>query len=428
MEETVNIVGASKHAYSDKIKDRRRTLFPCDNSEMVNTFSDNSDMDQMNPLSTSDSECESYGVSNNISLIASTNLVSDILSTPNSKNYPPSEQSMSPLYLSPYGNMVVAKSVLSELSPTKHLKTPNYSNIHCGIPKLSRKCSSEKTLDKSDSKESDIISNPPKTSKVRTTLFPELDTISLAPKHFYPKIDFHKPVSDQKVSKQTDMKVQRSTKKKNDSKRLFGQINVGVKHNIKKPKKRKIVSETKISQAQLARIKTFKKDKLVNSELNEYLKDLTELNERKKVRLIQYSSSQDTLESKEDNTSSSLKRANDSVDDTIFKKQKLTSGECKNVSLYENSNNSEVTESINEDLEISFTKTMDEILYVIDNSISQDKENKSEDKENDSNIGENCVSETLLSPTSQMCNMASVMNIDSPKKSKKFELFISKYE
>ncbi|KAL3280439.1 hypothetical protein HHI36_023930 [Cryptolaemus montrouzieri] len=421
---TTSTSSSSRYAHSDKIKERRRTLFP---SETISNSVDNLDLDCMGPLSSSDTEFDSSNFiidKDNANFILSTQFKADVLCTPKNKNYPPSEQSMSPLYLSPHLNKSETL-ILSTVSPTKHLKTPNDSNVHSDIaPKLSRKYLQEyQSSIKHCSNNSGPSSVHLKNSKVRTSLFAEFD-VSLAPKQFYPKIDVSMPYSDILSSKQLNPNINGYSRKQNQNRnkrRLLGQINAGVRHNIKKPKDRKSHVQSKLLSSSLARIKTFKKESVVNIELNGFLKNLSDLNASREVRLIQQTPQRTVYESPKSNEISCVKRFQDELDVSVSKKFKHETRDGKVISLPDTSG---IEEFVNDDLDIESSQKISKILNLLDESLGENKENKNETK--NSNVGY-IFTGALLSPTSEMCNMASTMKIDSPKKLK-LESFIQKYD
>lgn len=166
------------------------------------------------------------------------------------------QEAMPPLYLSP----LYRKASLSETpqtSPTSiKLKTPHdSSNTNSKLPKLSRKSlldssevSSKRKLSPDNSPEqSKQIKLDPKSSRVRTTLFPEVD-FALPTKLFYPKTDPMEKSTEKKhdLSKSS---VLLTKSHKTRSRKKFGQINAGVHHKIRRPKPKKFNKTSSVQKS-----------------------------------------------------------------------------------------------------------------------------------------------------------------------------------
>ncbi|XP_057654447.1 N-acetyltransferase ESCO2 [Diorhabda carinulata] len=158
-----------------------------------------------------------------------------------------SQEAVPPLYLSP----LYRKAHLSETpqtSPTSiKLKTPHdSSNTNTKLPKLSRKSlldssevpSKRKISPDNSPEQSKQIKLDPKSSRVRTTLFPEVD-FALPTTLFYPKTES----MDKSTEKKRDVSRSSVVFTKNQkirSRKKIGQINAGVHHKIKRPKPKKL--------------------------------------------------------------------------------------------------------------------------------------------------------------------------------------------
>ena len=319
-------------------------------------------------------------------------------------------------------------------SPSKNFKTPDdVSNVNTVMPKLSRKLdtsinethsNSRHTPDASMSKDSSG-----KSSKVRTTLFPD---IVFPTKSFYPKTDKNcvnivkthiEPIRKVHKRKMPTVYLCRRGKKWN----RVVKINGGVHHGIKKPKmkkKRDLVLKTV--------------DNFDNSKLNEFLENLSRVKEppqinRDNLKIVDVHKQVHTPDNEKEN------------DQDLTSKNKIFKG--RNVSTVNENKNVTKTETkhldcfdLNESEEdVSLNNTVSNLIEILSNDVEKvqkvpevqlqsvpvadDKNNLgASSNERKRKIPQGAVPENvediLLSPTSQMCNMASCLAIRSPKRAK----------
>lgn len=286
----------------------RRTLFPVDNES-------DSDLGHMSPLGsdTNDSDVESESDmycfksiksnSNNDYLILGSfgTEVSNV-----NKSRIPEEQnkvcqenmqlnSLENNQMSPFnGHTNEPDRTVVPDTPLKdplyqNLKTPHdtsSTNTGSSAPKLIRKSHLDSTVNKTEcnkrlshsplsspeSKRIKLDNHCHKMSKIRTALFPELD-ISVPVQSFYSKSN---NIKNERKFVNTDAGNLKQKSKvrplflcnRGKKRSCFGQINAGVRHGIRKPKQRN-PTKTQILQAALKIID--------NSPLNEYIKELTNL-------------------------------------------------------------------------------------------------------------------------------------------------------
>lgn len=369
------------------------------------------------------------------------------------------------------------------------------------IPKLMRKSPLNNSITECTNKRKNPFSESPPTnkqlkldhsSKVRTVLFPQSE-ISVPTSSFYSKSN---NTYLNGTSKSINMKIKRPKQKASSlylcaRSRRIGQINAGVRHNIKKPKRKKI-SDAHILKA-AANI-------IDNSDLNDYFDQIEKCKTSQNNTEKQYSSCTtreiDKFQDDDDDMTNILHqnktqgrkreltpspdpnkkffkfKRNHNVTVTMDKHMKLKMDDGKLSLLTDrkpkkhkpaevklNLDLGDLVELENEDL-ISSEK-IDNILYSLDND--NDKENNAlctdasnmecseqlvlhahtsvtmsenaihlhtppdsnhkkidvnsstQFKEINEGIEEKSI---LLSPTSQMCNMTSVLALNSPKKAK----------
>ncbi|XP_017782220.1 PREDICTED: N-acetyltransferase ESCO2 [Nicrophorus vespilloides] len=427
----------SKYEHTDKICTRRKALFPNDDCD--------SDLGVMSPLQNSDSNssCDVAVNAKNLNhfsffrnniddyvLFENTNedarlYQNDLEATPstistNADLYmsplvvTPGQSVSSPLTYSPPQPVTLLTPIGK--SPTSKLKTPHdTSTVKVNIKHQKRKLQEELV-------EGDNVASPEtktaKTestnkSKVRTALFPDY----IVPvKSFYPK---ESQTTKRMLGKYTE--VARDTKRKADttylcSRRLknknrFGQINAGVKHKIKKPKK-KVLSKQAIIKAAL--------NIMDKSPLNDYLDQVacvkTTISPKQIQKMDQIlgnlESTQiegvddDKIEEDEEDANKENVCANENVSNKRFFKSTRNSGIVtinKNIKL-------KVGDGKMNLLQKKATKKRKmpdypEFNVDIDNILDtlKDESNKSD---------------LILSPTSQMCDMTSGLAIRSPKRAR----------
>lgn len=291
------------YEHTSHVLERRRSLFPSDiGSE------EDSDLGHISPLHF-DSDLEDLNYlqqGDNGLLLSKTDSISDYdilgvvehiqgsICTPiNAKNYACSE-TMPPLYISPcmkFCENTTINETPSKLSPIYKLKTPHDTcNTNSKLPKLVRKSlldSSENSFSKRqlspynspEENKNKQLKLDPKNSKVRTTLFPEVD-ISLPTKIFYPKSESVMGKVQPKKNIFTKSPILQNSTRKVKTRKRIGQINAGVCHKIRKPKQKTL---NKVSLVKAAM-------NVANSAaINEYIKDLKQINmpQTEQIKLIQ---------------------------------------------------------------------------------------------------------------------------------------------
>lgn len=175
-------------------------------------------------------------------------------------------------------------------SPSEKLKTPNDSYSHNEkLPKLIRKSLLDTSFNETNPHLTTPTSSPKnkpevssvKVSKVRTALFPE--DISFSVKSFYPKSTESRTERPQQNS---SLNVQKPTHKprvsyickRKRTKNSFGQINAGVRHKIRKPKKK---------NSRRNEILKAVENIIENSPLNEYLEGIAKMKLQKNTAVRQ---------------------------------------------------------------------------------------------------------------------------------------------
>ncbi|KAF2883547.1 hypothetical protein ILUMI_22611 [Ignelater luminosus] len=426
-----------------------------------------------------------------------------------------SSSNASSLYLSPV-QINSSSTVVS--SPKKHKhnkmtdsdtplrKVPDFAQetpqsiIHenSEIPKLVRKSPLSNSITECTNKRKNPFSESPLAnkqlkldhgSKVRTVLFPQLE-MSVPTSSFYSKSN---NTHLNGTSKNINMKIKRSKQKTSSlylcaRSRRFGQINAGVRHNIKKPKRKKI------SDAHILKAAT---NIIDNSDLNDYFDEIEKCKESQNNTDNQYSSctTQETDKFKivgndtnQNNTQSRKRELSPSPDPNkkFFKfkrnhnatvtvdkhlKLKMDDGRLSLLTDKKSKKHKPAEVKLNLDLadlvaleneDLISSEKIDNILFSLDND--NEKENNvlfinpsnmecseqlvlhahnsvtmsenaihlhvppdnSNNKKNDTSSSAQLKDKNerieeksiLLSPTSQMCNMTSVLALNSPKKAK----------
>ncbi|XP_022913852.2 N-acetyltransferase ESCO2 [Onthophagus taurus] len=359
-----------KYEHSDRMTFLRKALFPVDNED------NNSDLGPMSPLSDTSSEAPS------ITNCFASNRMEDYIMLDDSCDLEEENldistltpSSMTPINFNSTCSDSQSPFYHSRLnkSPTKTLLTPqDTSTTNSKLPRLSRKSQSEDSDCENESK------NDAKAPKARTALFIEINP--LPAKSFYPKVEQRKAscntlkVNEHKQVRKVNGNVKKSTlflcnrKKRN----VLGQINAGVGHKIKKPK----VKATKISP------KHVRMSLMEGKQLIAYMEDLKELK-------------------------SGLPKQIKPLTQTLNNKENI---EDKPKTII-----SQIIDDFNEEPEVP---ELNSILNLLDNDIKTQKieEKPSNDRKRKH---EQLIADMLLSPTSQMCDMASEMAINSPKRAK----------
>ncbi|CAG9834421.1 unnamed protein product [Diabrotica balteata] len=251
------------------VNNSRRSLFP---SEPIECGSD-SDLGHISPLHFD----SSFENEENTSKLDQTSIDSvadigdyDIIGIVDTQ-----EIMMSPLHLSPFIKKSLISETPSKTSPTYKLKTPHASlDTNCKLPKLYHKSlldscegSTKRKLSPDNSPEQNkYIKLDPKSSRVRTTLFPEVD-FALPTKLFYSNTEnIMEKVKDKRES---IVKPSTLNKRKPKSRgRIIGKINAGVSHKIRKPKSKNIQRSTLVSS---------KLSTIGNNAITNYIVDLKKL-------------------------------------------------------------------------------------------------------------------------------------------------------
>lgn len=437
---------------SPRFSERRRALFPLNPNETCSET--DSDLGHMSPLKSDSSDnedgsCHSFDLklspSKNLSLPPKSSCigdydiigimddnVSDTVFTPQNRMVEFTE-SMSPLYLSPFVNALshASKKTLLDTplkgSPTNKLKTPHDSNSVSKVPKLIRKSlldsgfeetSKRKILDESPPDNSKIAKlDPVGHSKVRTALFPD-DQVTLPSKQFYSKTLDKLPILHTNYTMKPLIKStsRRSypTKRKNK-----GGINAGVRHKIRKPKQRKLSAKL------VRKAITISNDPA----LQQYLKDMKEINNihthlienKENINMIKpvtkkRACSPELLEVKkfkptvEENSTSELDDY-----DTKLQETRIEIEDGFNFSSEDDDISPNIDDIITSLNANQNSPEKNSIVLQAHDSITQSQNsiqlhNPSAETSSIANI--------LLSPTSQMCDMASGLALNSPKKVK----------
>lgn len=258
------------YIHSPYISERRRKLFPTEDCDA------DSELGHISPIRSddaSDSETDRAQVRTRTVHGSDTPLSNKACS-----------ETMSPLKLSPCTGTHL-RATPRKFSPSQNLKTPHDTSTKPVLEKEqkvlleeSKSLKRKGSLTSSPLGHSKIFKSDTKPSKVRTALFPALDTMSLSTKSFYSKtpdsaIEKLGSHRDKYRYKPIKFSVARSSHR---SSRKFGQINNGVRHKIRKPKQKKI-SKTVIAKATKKMLET-------NSALNEYIQDLSELKNKQNVQ------------------------------------------------------------------------------------------------------------------------------------------------
>ncbi|GJQ78311.1 putative N-acetyltransferase [Trypoxylus dichotomus] len=468
----------SRYQYSEHISNRRKALFPAVND-------DNSDLGPMSPLSDTNSNPFDYisekkkaneditfkeyfssfrnSINNYVIIDKDSADESNINETPNHK-CAASVQLNSP-------NIVTGIQENPDVieSPTRNLKTPHdTSTCALKIPKLIRKHNAESMHDIETGKHNFSPTESPcnklqkldngfcKMSKVRTALFPD---ISLPTRSFYSKSD-QKQINksprtfncQEKKPKAKSTPVYLCSRRSNNRNR-FGQINAGVRHNVRKPKQR-MASKVSVKKAAMSAIES--------AHLIEFIKEMNNLSELKPKLITvlkddarklpkvskedEKSKTQNTIEcnkffiSDPDRSTSAIQNnsiskilldtldfANDTEPDiivpslnNIFDTLDTEEEEDENAIRLNELNKHYSSNLESNQIVLTASKTIcdsdNSILFHHPHDQSKfrtckERKRKLENKEADS-------SEVLLSPTSQMCDMTSGLAINSPKRAK----------
>ncbi|CAH0550257.1 unnamed protein product [Brassicogethes aeneus] len=431
--------------------ERRRALFPA-NSVETSSESD-SELGHMSPLSASTSSSDnedlfakrssrspehpksgSIGDYDIIGVVDGN--LTEIMNTPQQNKLADCTESMSPLYLSPYVSSSHLKKTKLDTplrgSPSEKLKTPHdTSNTNSKLPKLSRKslldtCFSEESnkrkIDQGSPENSSsklIKLDPTVHSKVRTALFPEKD-LTISSKAFYPKIDVTyrtsyrmKPVDRVKVA---------GVKRRGKIRKNVSQINAGVMHKIRKPKQRKLDKKV------LEKILNISDDPA----MQEYLQDVKNLSEpvksliENKENLIKPARVVEKNDPALQGYLQDLKTANKPVESLI---KPATFDAKKRPHSPENKQQKKMkldfdtSDPINNEDELK--TNIDNILTSLNNdeeshTITLQAHDSVLESENSIQLHQapqrSSIADVLMSPTSLMCDMASGLAINSPKK------------
>lgn len=357
------------------IAERRRTLFPTDDQDM--------DSELGSPLSSDNSDTEQ---------------------TMKRLSHTYSE-SMSPLRLSPF--------TPKKVSPLRNLKTPHDSTTKPILEKEQKALTEEsKSLGRrprTPSSSPEASKSESKVSKVRTALFAQHED-GLPAKSFYSKEFLENDKLKMTSSLFRPLKLSGAGKPRPHSGRRFGQINNGVRHNIRKPKPKKVGAKAPLRQLQPN-----------GAVLTEYLQDLSELRPESRKKLIKtFTDDKENVVKveanhpiKEDDVQlpeKAVKRAASPQEDQprkIFK-----------------SHNKDIIDFLEEDSETSIK--IDSILTMLSSPV-KDKSSQINDTPNNQitleahssvSASENSIqlhlTDSILSPISHMCDVTSGLVLDSP--------------
>lgn len=398
-------------------------------------------------------------------------------STPKMCRVPCTSETMSPLMLSPLQSLIsspilyspntdgiVPMSTTLELSPSEKMKTPHDTSIVLNkAPKLIRKSLidtsqtsehdlndvlSDSITDSTLNKSSRLDSSLNK-SKVRTALFTESDIsdISLSVKSFYPKDNkYERSICESVVVNKKPKQKQAPTFICN-RKRTAGLINAGVRHKIKKPRSKKLPHD-KLLKAAMEIIKNsplneyFNKENRVNAagnkvteQVNKCVQDFNErkirpLKEQTKVNQLNDQMEQERFVLVEEKGPRKRHIDADIEEQKRFFKSTQPCGVItvnKNIKIGVNNGQFELLEGPNtkrRKIDIIQGGFDDEIDYLENitssnvNEILDTLESATISQNSDTDLSAAEKANILLSPTSQMCDMASGLAINSPKRAK----------
>lgn len=273
--------------------ERRRSLFPQNSIDS----SDDSDLGCISPLSNSSFDDDDF-TSENTNNINDYDVIGivrrEISITPEAtpdKDWTSGipDLSKSAANTPHYKNFQFVSATPSENALSKNynshiLKTPHDTmSGNCKLPKLIHKSVNESSVSAPSKRKlspynsPQVLDNPSKidikNSKVRTTLFPELN-LFIPTKKFYSSTDsgleqlkehkkeLNSPIMDQMKKKLSFPGSSLNLKKKSTSKRnSTGRINAGVRHKIRKPKPRRnnsmLLAKTSMNEIQSNALKSY---------------------------------------------------------------------------------------------------------------------------------------------------------------------------
>lgn len=333
------------------------------------------------------------------------------------------------------------KSVIEDtphkLSPTQKLKTPNEtSSDKSALPRLVRKSLLEESCKRLNnsvmSPEESLENQPSKIAKIRTALFPDDESLGLPTKSFYsnPKPNVEFGVFKKSVLVESNERlVKKKSRKSRPNKRSFGLINAGVRHKIKRPKKRPLKTEALLKAAL---------NIIDNSPLTEYINCCKNDAD---VAPAQVQTQQHNADSYSDNKQSKStfvlkintdfpgrKRPhggaeNENETDTETKRKFFKSSRPKTITVDKDLNIVLDKSITSPKADKSHLSSMDFSQNEFENdlpiadilSMLDDKENVNNDN-NAPNVPRNDAN--LMSPTSQMCDLTLGLAINSPKKAR----------
>ncbi|XP_065171493.1 N-acetyltransferase ESCO2-like [Atheta coriaria] len=430
MATTTQSTSQTKYEHTEKISARRKALFP--------TGSDSgSDLGHMSPIHSESSNFSEnaftaleHEADHQFRKFFKCSLTDYVLLEDDAEILTPdpcSETSVPPLYLSPMQTLLSTPILYSPMhttkivtplskSPSSTLKTPHdTSTVKVNQKQTKRKLVTDTKNDPQESqspnsKQAKFDSK----SKVRTALFPE-DEIVLPVKTFYPKENNTFNVKESisallAASKHRVMNVPhvkraqiKNTAVLTLNKRRYGEINAGVRHKIRKPKQKK-VTQAKIVKATMKIIE--------KSPLTEYLEEMT--NVKKTIKPLPLNSTINNTSNKKNNSvNMSDTLANRKFFKTLRSSFKQVIGSPKKQPLRCLNKTKEALQPNKRKLDVAefeFSPEKDvAVVPEVDNLINQlDKE-----------VAKTTANPNLIfSPTAQMCNMASALDLNSPKRAK----------
>ncbi|CAH1116456.1 unnamed protein product [Phaedon cochleariae] len=489
----------STYEHSTKLFQRRRSLFPSE----TDASETDSDLGHISPLSFDSSldndDVNCYYLKQHLddsvpnSVISKSDTVSDydilgIVENDEVKACTPGNQKflateiISPLYLSPHLNdfgysRTYINETPSKISPTYKLKTPHdTSSTNSKLPKLARKSLSEFSEIPSNKRklsphispeQSKQIKLDSKSSKVRTTLFPEID-VSLPANRFYSNTE---NIMD-KIMKRKEAASKsftfHTTSRKAKPRRKMSQINKHVGHKIRKPKQKKSYKNTVV--------RTGSANTAGNSAITEFILDLKVLKNSKSesAKLIDNKENMKPIEPKPNtkqivpaikskNTHSELetrKRCVSPETEPNHNKKFFKSSRSKGIvtmnknfkvevdhgkiTLLEKEEKSkprtefEMTDFVSDDNDLLNTN-LENIISSLEDEPSQTVEvpvNKIVLQAHNSVVASDssillhqqpaCPASLLLSPISQMCDETSGLALNSPKRAKNLNYILDR--
>lgn len=430
--------------YSDSITKRRKALFTNTTSEVEKVDLS----DSFKPLESDDTWPLAKNTGKYVILEQLIDAV-DIEHEPNGVN----ESNLDVLDTST--DTSPAKSIIDETpckeSPTQRLKTPNEtSTAKSGFPKLIRKSILDSSYNENGKRPTDTAltshdtseSQPSKLSKIRTALFP--DDIVLPARSFYPTktettIFKKSPLQniDDFKKKKKDHGSQYICNRSRKSKR-FGSINSGVRHKIKKPKRKSLKTETVKAAIKLTEElnknteKTTRGSDIETSAMNLPIttdqivkskskgKEHNDMNQKYVIELnLNYNNKKRSISPDNSNEKRKFFKSSRNAVIVVDKhlKAQVISKDISKQSPPPSSKDLMNVSDFSRDGEFGNNLQIENILNVLSDKENVDNSNLLS-KSTDNAVGKGRDDASLMSPTSEMCDLTLSLAINSPKRAK----------